>query len=797
MTIPATQTKINLVAKDQLARLLARENIEIRHSPTATVSSFDSKKRILTLPVWNKANEDIYDLLVAREVGKALHSPSDATIAAKAMSEQPDNPKNYAAFLQSMESIRVERKMRQDYPGLGRSFVNGYRDLNDMGFFGTKDLDVNSLNLADRIDLYSKIGQYGLIDIQFSPKEAVIRDAAMAAESFDDVVGITRKIYYHRDVPDDENGDDENGDDGEGEGQGQGQGGQGQGQGEGEGEGEGQGQGQGEGEGEGEGQGQGQGEGEGEGEGQGQGKGQGEGQDQGQGKGQGQGQGEGQDQGQGKGRGQNNSQQSQANASNDHTQRGGKGGPSGINPNEAPMINSKMNEKIRSLADTDTSDARNNYAYFKAPADFDTTKIVIPYKTIYKDLAAAYKGEYSGPKILSTIENRNKDFVSNLVQSFEQRMAADEARRERSARTGRLDMRKIANYKFSDNLFLKNTIVPNGKNHGMYMIVDWSGSMCSCLMQTVEQILSMVFFCRRMKIPYKVLAFADSNITGCKTDGLSSDNTIWCFGQAFYEFLSSDMSNGEFRKNAAMFCQLTYDISGGCTGYGGNKSVFHYGSVAAQKVGTYGLTGTPLNQAVYNSIDLVQRFRAEKNLEIVNVFVLTDGSGCSNVCNPPYNAQRGWGGNVCNTIAIDKNGKQHQFTVITDKNQYNDTHSEVQGIVEYAKKVTGANYISIFLTGNYGHTLGFVATPKQQEEMKKCWSENNYCSYVEPRGYTESFLIKPNTKIQNSNEMFNGVSEDASDAAIIKKFASGMNKKRVSRVFLNRFADLIAKKVLV
>ena len=35
----------------------------------------------------------------------------------------------------------------------------------------------------------------------------------------------------------------------------------------------------------------------------------------------------------------------------------------------------------------------------------------------------------------------------------------------------------LVNYKFSEDLFKKVTLLPDGKNHGLVFILDWSGSM--------------------------------------------------------------------------------------------------------------------------------------------------------------------------------------------------------------------------------------------------------------------------------------------------------------------------------
>ena len=64
----------NKIQKSNLAKLLATENIQVEHNKVVT-AQFDVKNRILTLPIWKKMSNDLYDMLVGHEVGHALFTP--------------------------------------------------------------------------------------------------------------------------------------------------------------------------------------------------------------------------------------------------------------------------------------------------------------------------------------------------------------------------------------------------------------------------------------------------------------------------------------------------------------------------------------------------------------------------------------------------------------------------------------------------------------------------------------------------------------------------------------------------
>ena len=62
--------------KSQLAKLLATEDIIVEHKHVET-AQFNVQTRVLILPLWEKASNDVYDMLVGHEVGHALFTPNE------------------------------------------------------------------------------------------------------------------------------------------------------------------------------------------------------------------------------------------------------------------------------------------------------------------------------------------------------------------------------------------------------------------------------------------------------------------------------------------------------------------------------------------------------------------------------------------------------------------------------------------------------------------------------------------------------------------------------------------------
>ena len=165
--------------KGKLARLLATENLIVEHRSVET-AQFDVVKRVLTLPNWNLSSIDVYDLLVAHEVGHALFTDPRDWSKEEKWCEVPQT------FVNITEDARIEKLMRRRYAGLSKTFFRGYNDLNDQDFFDIADQDLNKFSLADRINLHFKLGSH--VNIEFNEKEMVVVEATANAESFDDAL---------------------------------------------------------------------------------------------------------------------------------------------------------------------------------------------------------------------------------------------------------------------------------------------------------------------------------------------------------------------------------------------------------------------------------------------------------------------------------------------------------------------------------------------------------------------------------------------------------------------------------
>ena len=146
---------VNHDIKTQLAKLLATENFIVEHRDVKT-AAFNVHTRVLSLPLWKLASNTVYDVLVAHECSHALFTPNED------WKVKVDIPKQ---FVNVVEDARIEKLMKRKYPGLAKTFYQGYQELNDDDFFDIDDEDINTFNLADRINLHFKVVNF--VDVAF------------------------------------------------------------------------------------------------------------------------------------------------------------------------------------------------------------------------------------------------------------------------------------------------------------------------------------------------------------------------------------------------------------------------------------------------------------------------------------------------------------------------------------------------------------------------------------------------------------------------------------------------------
>ena len=784
-------TRTNTESTDMLARLMASEDITVQHSADAHTAMMDVENRVLTLPVWEEMSGSLYDMLVMHEVGHALFTPANGWSDCAAIDSNEKNWPIVQMFYNIVEDARIERLMQDKFPGGRADFVAAYDNLHNVrDLFEIQNKDISTLGLADRINIHFKLGTLGFVSVNFTAEEQVFVDAINAATTWDDVTIATRDLYEYCKEQDknnpqtaEENPMPEMGEQGEGEGDApqppmvpnfdhgdedetneDGKGGMPMSSDE-DGEEE---------EGESGSTGTSGDSDESDEDSDSDSKGAGD-------NGEDSGDSMEDDTDDGESAESTEGESTEGDAPAPFSTEGGETGQRTMS-REIPSTVAAQERNMDDLRDKSGRD----YMYFGTP-EVDA-KMIKDYSEIHIDNATFTRkygtgtgfadGSMNIDAAFANFVNKNKKTVNKMAQQFEMKKAADQFKRTRISKSGRLDTNKMVNYRWSEDIFAKNETVTDGKNHGLVMYVDWSGSMSGCMKNTIEQMLCLVLFCKKVNIPFEVYSFTSVNPDDSNDDrwGRGEEPTIKFGGNTeddYYgrspqycilnNYMSSRMKKSEYVN--AMKNMLV--LAEGMDNYG--------------RRGRHDLGGTPLNECILAARDLMLKFKDSNNVQIAHTVFLTDGDACGDFLHG-YNSTTIW------------KERKHNWSYTSGSDGYRSGCTNV--VLDWYKKTTGSRVVNFFLTQGMNRHMQWTYFPEDIDgvafkQAKKVFSKENMVSVGERGGYDETFLIK--TNVAQSNETgLEHIDTDATAARLKNAFIKGQNARLASRALMNRFTDLIA-----
>ena len=169
-------------------RTLAGENITIIEGPFETASA-DVKNRTMKIPSFSKFERDIRILFGSHEVGHFLFTPE--SLLHEALNDT-QFPKALFPFVNIIEDVRIEKKIKNKYPGLIKSFRSAYEKLLERGFFG----DVSKLtNFADRFNVFTKAGNSS--NIVFHGRDLAVCKYLQSIDKAEDVIKFAKFLYLY------------------------------------------------------------------------------------------------------------------------------------------------------------------------------------------------------------------------------------------------------------------------------------------------------------------------------------------------------------------------------------------------------------------------------------------------------------------------------------------------------------------------------------------------------------------------------------------------------------------------
>tara|TARA_Y100000310_G_scaffold99474_1_gene97267 strand:- start:44805 stop:46916 length:2112 start_codon:yes stop_codon:yes gene_type:complete len=460
-------------------------------------------------------------------------------------------------YVNVVEDARIEKLMKKRYPGMNRDFFKGYRYLNDKDFFEISQKDVNQLSFIDRVNLYFKVGTF--YDIDFNDRENELVTSISNAETFEEVLDLSLACYLLSKEQQQESTPmpqpPQNSAPGDGE-------------------------------------------------------------------------------------------TTMDQSPEDEQEPGDSDAFSDVESeeyddddteacNDGNVEENDDESATQKAYDKNLEDLRNQHA--KRPVYVTMPDVVLENVIVPVDKIKAHVEDHFGRVLAQKYSDREdviqqwneqkrtefKQFktsaqrdVNLLVKEFEMRKSADAYARTTVSRTGVLDTGKLHSYKYNEDVFRKVATTTDGKNHSLLFVLDWSGSMADEMLPTIKQLFQLVWFCRKVNIPFEVYAFTNEAwkmqedyesrkpVKEWKLHDIKIQDTF-----RLMNLISSNMKTKDFEDQLLNVWKVVHTLRNMLSPLGME------------------LSGTPINESLVCMNQIVKKFQQQTKTQKCNVVYLTDGEG--------------------------------------------------------------------------------------------------------------------------------------------------------------------------
>ena len=757
----------NRETKSLLAKLMASENINVEYRENASTAAFDTEGRTLIMPVLKDMTENATDLFLGHEVGHALYTPQGA------IKDVVKKGSLFKGLVNIVEDARIEKMIQSKFPGLKKSFYNGYGDLMTSGFFDLDGKDVNEANFVDRINIHFKIGTRA--GVEFSDEEMTYVNRIANQKNFDETLKISEELFDYikdnadeepefddsddfefgdsdddtesndgemsSDMPMDSDDDDDSDSDEDSEGDTS--------------------------------------------------------------------DGSGESEEDGEEETEENSSSASGDDSGDaeetkETEVTSEGSPSEDGSGHLPKhvkdeLTSKTMESFDKALENHIDDSSTPFTYVNIPK-VDIEKVLISLDDVgaelHKGVTNAVNDGYSAESIEGHIarnmkdwlkfRSENKSIVSYMAKEFEMRKSADEFKRTKVAKTGVLNPNKLHAYKFSEDLFLRSNVVSDGKNHGFVMFIDWSGSMSPNMSNTIDQLMLIAMFCKKVNIPFDVFAFTtswgreESERGSYKFENRTKGDLVINGQFNLLHLISSTLSTAKFNTSMMHLRWMRNGMS--------------YDSYDSNIVSSnLRLGGTPLNEAICSAFEIVPMFQKKNKVQIVNTIFLTDGQGSRLGGHWNYDNDGNW---------MRDSASYKSRTVITDpvtKLHYDSRGAGFDGgqavnLLKALKDRTECRVIGFYIAPmgrSFSREVSWMTNNYEAlDKMKKDLKDNAFTILDSDVGYEQFFILSDKSLKVEAGEL--EIDDKMTKGRMKNAFVKSRKNKIGNKAMLSKFCEFVA-----
>lgn len=575
--------------KSTLAKLLASENISVVYDASAKTASFEIVNRQMILPILKDMPDYFHDAFIGHEVAHAIYTNLSVGEIAKLLGETD------IVYFNITEDARIERLIKIRYPGLRKDFNQFYTDLandKERDFFGIAKFsnDLTQINFADRVNLHFKIGHVLKIPFRNNEEEEIIQ-TINDAETIQEAIEAAKILedYCNRDKQQQQQQQSQSSKCSGSQNQTQKSNEQSK-----------------------------------------QSESEKNKQESNPSQSSNDQSNENESEKDEKESNENEKEESEESSSDNGNTDDGKGEDEEKEDSKDNSSNSEEKENqdesdqsSNSIEAEEENEEKQEVGFTqKSLGDGISENFTIANQSVSKNSITGYQPKSKNKSIKNaygvvrvngkqpyplsliseygTFMNCFRPIIQMMVKEFNMRKAASGLQRTQVSKTGKVNPKDLAKYKFKNDIFRKNEVVSEDKNHGIVFVVDWSGSMSDHAHSVIKQLILLCKFCVAIDIPFEAYGF--TGVGPSPKDSQPSDELKIDMSNTLFKIIDSSQKNIN-SKFMDIYCQCGQDPS---------------------KLHSMG--GTPLTATAIHSELVIENFIKKYGTEKNNFVLLTDGS---------------------------------------------------------------------------------------------------------------------------------------------------------------------------
>jgi hypothetical protein len=324
------------------------------------------------------------------------------------------------------------------------------------------------------------------------------------------------------------------------------------------------------------------------------------------------------------------------------------------------------------------------------------------------------------------------------------------------------------------------------------MYIDWSGSMHEQMANTIDQLMILALFCKKINVPFDAYAFSDVYGEGVGPEKYVSRMHQWeknVTGDLgingnfrLLHLVSSTLSSSKFQNSMIQLMRMRHGFD--------DPRGYHYRTELPRKLR---LGGTPLNETIISAIKQVPVFQKKHGVQIVNTVFLTDGQG---------HPTRG-------TWDSDKEDFSGGVNRYSSKNILVDPVTKIQYGADIRSRNTAAPFLKALKDRTAARVVGFYIAPcstkkrfKQEitysgviewSQTDALWEKMKKESFVvveDELGYEQFYVVSSKSLKVKTDEV--EMDSEMSKAKMKNTFIKQRRNKVGNKVLLGRFAEFVA-----